>query len=140
MEKNSEIKLPLSCFSMQWFLKLVKSVKVFRPLQDFSFVFANGWSLHWYSYRLKSGCSSLWCWNKKKRFMDWFYRVSQGKVNKVIWLSWGYRFWFLLIFWVLCVYEIGPFMPSSSVFIQLMLCALYKMISKHTKPGFSVLT
>ena len=46
------------------------------------------------------------------------YRVSHGKVNKVIWLCWG--FGFLLIFWILRVHEIGPFMPSSSVFIQLM--------------------
>ena len=29
-----------------------------------------------------------------------------GKVNKVIWLCWGYRFCFLLIFWILRVHEI----------------------------------
>ena len=34
----------------------------------------------------------------------------------------------MLIFWILHVHEIGPFMPSSSVFVQLMLCALYRMI------------
>ena len=65
--------------------------------------------------------------------LKFIYRVSHGKVNKVIWLCWGYIFWFLLILWILCVHEIGPFMPSSSVFIQLMLCALYRMISKHAK-------
>jgi hypothetical protein len=37
---------------------------------------------------------------------------------------------------ILCVHEIGPFVPSSSVFIQLMLCALYRMISKHAKIFF----
>ena len=48
------------------------------------------------------------------------YRVSHGKVNKVIWLCWGYSFWFLLIFWVLCVHVKGTFMLNSSVFIFLM--------------------
>jgi hypothetical protein len=61
------------------------------------------------------------------------YKVSHGKVNKVMCLCWGYTFWFLQIFWIIRVYEIGPFMPSSSVFIRLMLCALYRMISKHSK-------
>ena len=32
----------------------------------------------------------------------------------------GYRFRFLLILGVLHVHEIGPFMPNSSVFIELM--------------------
>ena len=32
-------------------------------------------------------------------------------------LWWGYRFWFLLIFWILHVHETGPFMPKSSFFI-----------------------
>ena len=45
------------------------------------------------------------------------YRVSHGKVNKVIWLCWGHNFWFLPIFWVLWVHEKGTFMPNSSVFI-----------------------
>ena len=43
---------------------------------------------------------------------------------------------FLLIFWVLHVYEIGPFMPNSSVFIFLMLRALYRMICKSSKKNF----
>ena len=66
------------------------------------------------------------------------YRVSHGKVNKVILLCWGCKFWILLIFWILHIHEIGPFMPSSLVFIQLMLCALYRMIliSKHSKTFF----
>ena len=64
------------------------------------------------------------------------YRTSHGKVDKVIWLYWGYRFWYLLIFGVLCIHGLGPFMPSSSVFIQLMLCALYRMINKHAKNVF----
>ena len=58
------------------------------------------------------------------------YRVSHSKVSKVILLWWGCTFWFLLIFWVLHVHEIGAFMPNSSVFIFLMLRALYWMISK----------
>ena len=58
------------------------------------------------------------------------YRVSHGKVNKVIWLCWGYSFWFLLIFWVLQVHELGTFMPNSSVYIFLMLCDPYRMISE----------
>ena len=43
----------------------------------------------------------------------YLYRVSHGKVNKVIWLCWQYRFWFLLIFFILHVHEIWPFMPNS---------------------------
>ena len=59
------------------------------------------------------------------------YRVSHSKVNKLIMLWYGYRFWFLLIFWILRVYEIGPFMPYSSVFIQMMMRAIYGL--KHAK-------
>ena len=59
------------------------------------------------------------------------YRVSHSKEYKVILLWWGYRFWFLLIFWILRVHEIGAFMPKSSVFIFLMLRALYGSISQH---------
>ena len=59
------------------------------------------------------------------------YRVSHGKVNKVIWLCWGYSFLFLQIFWVLWVHEKGTFMPSSSVFIFLVLRALYGSISQY---------
>ena len=50
-------------------------------------------------------------------FPFYSYRVSHSKVNKVILLWWGYRFQLLLIFWILCVHEIGTFMPNSSVFI-----------------------
>ena len=59
------------------------------------------------------------------------YRVSHGKVNKVIWLCWGYSFWFWLIFWVLCVHEKGTLMMNSSVFNFLMLRALYGSITQH---------
>ena len=65
------------------------------------------------------------------------YRVSHSKDEKVILLWWGDRFWILLIFWVLRVHEIGPFMPNSSVFIELMLRILekrvpnVKLLSKH---------
>ena len=52
------------------------------------------------------------------------YRVSHSIGLKVILLWWGYRFWFLLLFWILHVPEIGAFMPNSSVFIFLMLHAL----------------
>ena len=61
----------------------------------------------------------------------YIYRVSHCKVNKVIWLCWGYRFWFLLIFFILHVDEIWPFMPNPSLFIFLMLRALYGSISQH---------
>ena len=59
------------------------------------------------------------------------YRVSHSKVSKVILLWWGYRFQFLLIFGILWVHWIGAFMPNSSVFIFLMLRALYGSISKN---------
>ena len=59
------------------------------------------------------------------------YRVSHGKVNKVIWLCSGYRFWFLLLLWIICVHEIGPFMLSLLVFIQLMFCFICGLIRKH---------
>jgi hypothetical protein len=61
------------------------------------------------------------------------YRVSHGKVNKVIWLCWGYIFWFLLIFFILHVHEIWPFMPSSSFFTFLMLRALYRILCENAK-------
>ena len=61
------------------------------------------------------------------------YRVSHSKDEKVILLWWGYRFWFLLIFSILQVHEIGTFMFNSSVFIFLILCALYRMICKYVK-------
>jgi hypothetical protein len=59
--------------------------------------------------------------------------VFHGKVNKVICFCWGYSFWFLLIFWVLCFHEKGTFMLNSSVFIFLMLRALYRMLCKNAK-------
>ena len=59
------------------------------------------------------------------------YRVSHSKVSKVILLWWGYRFQFLLIFWILQVHGIGAFMPNSSVFIFLMLRAPYGSITQH---------
>ena len=62
-----------------------------------------------------------------------YSREPHSKEGKVILLWWGYRFLFLLIFWVLHVHKIGPFMPNSSVFIFLMLRALYRMICKSSK-------
>ena len=59
------------------------------------------------------------------------YRVSHSKVSKVILLWWGYRFQFLLILWILWVHGIGAFMPKSSIFIFLMLRALYGSISEN---------
>ena len=64
---------------------------------------------------------------------DTLYRVSHSKVSKVILLWWGYRFQFMLIFWILRVHGIGAFMPNSSVFIFLM---LYRMICKNPKLFF----
>ena len=61
------------------------------------------------------------------------YRVSHGKEGRVILLWWGYRFWFLLIFWILCVHELGTFILNLSVFIFLMLFAHYRTICKNAK-------
>ena len=63
-------------------------------------------------------------------FVYMYYRVSHSKVNKVILLRWGYRFWFLLIFCVLLVHEIGPFMHNLPVFIEMMLHTIYGQIRK----------
>ena len=63
--------------------------------------------------------------------------VSHSKEGKVILLWWGHRFWFLLISWVLHVHEIDSFMPNLSIFIFLMLSALYRMICKNSNSFFS---
>ena len=47
----------------------------------------------------------IWTWEKSFPY----YRVCHSKDWKVIMLWWGYRFWFLLIFWILHVHEIGAF-------------------------------
>ena len=60
-----------------------------------------------------------------------YYRVSHGKVNKVIWLCLLYRFWFLLIFWVLRVHQKGTFMSNSSVFTFLKMQAIYGSVCKN---------
>ena len=65
------------------------------------------------------------------------YRVSHCKVYKVILLCWGYRFWFLLKFWILRIHEIGPLIPKSSVFICLMLRALYRIVYKNSMIVFA---
>ena len=65
------------------------------------------------------------------------YRVSHSKEEKVILLWWGHRVWFLLISWVLHVHEIDSFMPNLSIFIFLMLSALYRMICKNSNSFFS---
>ena len=59
------------------------------------------------------------------------YRVSPSKPDKVILLWWGYRLWFLLIFRILRVHEKGTFMPNSSVFVFMMLRAIYGSISQN---------
>ena len=56
-----------------------------------------------------------------------FYRVSHSKDWKVILLWWGYRFWFLLIFWILPVHKIGPFMPNSSVVFFSFWCCVHSI-------------
>ena len=66
-----------------------------------------------------------------KIFTPLEYRVSHSKEGKVILLCWGHRFWFFPIFWVLHVHEIDSFMTNSSVFIFLMLRALYGWISEN---------
>ena len=40
------------------------------------------------------------------------------------------------VFWILCVHERGTFMPTSSVFIFLMLRALYRITCKNSKKKF----
>ena len=81
--------------------------------------------------RHRSGnCNNKLIFALLRVFYCYTYRLSHSKEEKVILLWWGYRFWFLLIFWVLHVYEIGPFMPNSSVFTFLMLRTLYWMICK----------
>ena len=62
--------------------------------------------------------------------------MSHSKPGKVILLWVRYRIWFLLIFWILRVNEKGTFMLNSSVFIFLMLHALYRMICKNAKSFF----
>ena len=42
----------------------------------------------------------------------------------------------MLVFWILHVHERGTFMPNSSVFIFLMLHALYRLICKNSKSFF----
>ena len=64
------------------------------------------------------------------------YRVSHSKEGKVILLWWGYRFWFLLIFLVLHVHEIGTFMPNSSVFIVFMLIRKESKSISSAEPNY----
>ena len=50
----------------------------------------------------------------KSKLLFFDYRVSNGKLDKVMWLCWGYEFRPLLIFWVLLVHEkviFGCFRP-----------------------------
>ena len=76
------------------------------------------------------------CLRQKISFILHKYRVSHSKEGKVILLWWGFRFWFLLTFLVLHVHEKGTFLLNSSVFIFLMLRALYRMICKNAKSFF----
>ena len=71
------------------------------------------------------------CKQKVLFYFKFYYRVSHSKAGKVILLWWGHRFWFFPIFWVLHVHEIDSFLPNSSVFIFLMLRALYGLISEN---------
>ena len=48
-------------------------------------------------------------------------------------LWWAYWYWFLQVFWILHDHKLGAFMPNSSVFIFLMLWALYRVICKSSK-------
>ena len=59
------------------------------------------------------------------------YRVSHSKEGKVFLLWRGYRFWFLLVFWVVCVNEIGTFISSLSVFICLKMRTIYGSICNN---------
>ena len=96
-----------------------------------------------YNFPFQSACPDFFFQNYFSRFFcNWIGRGKssnkkmnvQGiswEVNKVIWLCWGYRFWFLLIFWEICVHEIEPFMLSLSVFIQLTFFSICGPICKH---------
>ena len=86
------------------------------PPRDFS-------STHAYEDPAWIGICHLLLKNQKKRstittfVVDFiFYRVSHSKEWKVILLWWAHRFWFLLIFWVLHVHQLGPFMPNQFSF------------------------
>ena len=63
-------------------------------------------------------------WKIEMQYL-WWYRVSHLKVHRVILLCWRYKFWFLLMFWILYVHEIGPFMLHTSIFIQMIMHAIY---------------
>ena len=104
----------------------------------------HSFSSKWYDYlkiSYKFRIGNLWkhvvsSLNVIDFFGDLKYRVSHSKEGKVILLWWGYRFWFLLIFWILHVHEIGAFMPNSSVFIYFMFRTLYRMIYRIPKLFF----
>ena len=61
------------------------------------------------------------------------YRVFNNVLTQFRQLCWEYRLWFVLIFWVLCVHEIGKFMPNFSVFIALIMRSIYGTKCKHSK-------
>ena len=72
------------------------------------------WLSHFRRDRKTSICSSLDRLHIYQIILSFsFYfdiannRVSHCKVNKVIWLCWGYRFWFLLIFFILHLMRYG---------------------------------
>ena len=59
------------------------------------------------------------------------YRLSHSKPGKLILSWWGYRLIFLLIFRAVRVHEKSTFIPSSSVFIKLMLHTIYGPLCKY---------
>ena len=71
------------------------------PISQFSFSECLSWFLF---PKLLFEVICNWIGRGKSSNKKWMYRVSHGKVKKVIWLCWGYRYWFLLIFWVQCVH------------------------------------
>ena len=94
-EKKAILKF-ISAYSIQftlWHFAMDDLV----PLDDGTLAFMGWASFHW------DGLA--------------FYRVSHSKEGKVILLCWCYRFWFLLIFWVIRVNEMDSLKPISSVFI-----------------------
>ena len=70
-------------------------------------------------------CSSQCYWH-----WDWTRNLAPCKVGLERTLIVGYRFLFLHIFWV---YEMAKFMPYSSVFIELMMPAIYGRKCKRAK-------
>ena len=122
--QSPEIFIKSLMHSSSDFLKVLTSLR-HTVGQDFRTLWTKGnvRLQRWYgeSVQWKENVFKECYWTK----IECKYRVSHSKDCKVILLWWEYRFWFLLIFWVLCVHEIRAFMPNLSVLIFLILPAVW---------------